>query len=90
MADLKEEEIKKLDIIKKILIGECTKKEASDSLGITIRQINRLLIKLKKEGDEGFAHKNRGKESKKKISEEIKTEIVDLYITEYFPTFVVE
>ena len=55
MADLKEEEIKKLDIIKKILIGECTKKEASDSLGITIRQINRLLIKFKKEGDEGFA-----------------------------------
>ena len=84
MADLKEQEIEKLNVIKKVLIGECTKKEASDSLGLTVRQINRLLIKFKKEGDKGFVHKNRGKESKKKISLAIKKEIVDLYITEYF------
>lgn len=84
MADLKEREIEKLNVIKKVLIGEFTKKEASDSLGLTVRQINRLLIKFKEEGEKGFAHKNRGKESKKKISLEIKKEIVDLYITEYF------
>lgn len=84
MADLKEQEIEKLNVIKKVLIGECTKKEASDSLGLTVRQINRLLIKFKKEGDKGFVHKNRGKESKKKISLAIKKEILDLYITEYF------
>ena len=84
MADLKEQEIEKLNVIKKVLIGECTKKEASDSLGLTVRQINRLLIKFKKEGNKGFVHKNRGKESKKKISLAIKKEILDLYITEYF------
>lgn len=84
MADLNAQEMEKLNIIKKVLIGECTKKEASDSLGLTVRQINRLLIKLKKEGEKGFIHKNRGKESKKKISSEIEKEIVDLYITEYF------
>jgi hypothetical protein len=43
-----------------------------------------LILKYKNEGDSGFIHKNRNKESKKKISEEIKTEIVNLYITEYF------
>ena len=84
MADLKEREIEKLNVIKKVLVGECTKKEASDSLGLTIRQVNRLLNKFKNEGEKGFVHKNRGKESKKKINLEIKKEIVDLYITEYF------
>ena len=84
MADLNEQEMDKLNVIKKVFIGECTKKEASSSLGLTIRQINRLLIKFKDEGENGFVHKNRGKESKKKVSTEIKKEIVDLYITEYF------
>ena len=75
MADLKEREIEKLNVIKKVFIGECTKKEASDSLGLTVRQINRLLIKFKEEGEKGFIHKNRGKESKNKVSLEIKKEI---------------
>lgn len=84
MADLKEREIEKLNVIEKVLIGECTKKEASNFLGLTIRQIDRLLIKLKNEGENGFIHKNCGKENKRKISLKIKKEIVDLYITEYF------
>lgn len=84
MNDLTEKEMLKLNEIKKVIVGECTKKEASNNLGITIRQIDRLILKYKNEGDSGFIHKNRNKESKKKISEETKTEIVNLYITEYF------
>ena len=84
MAELKDNEKKKLDAIKKVLIGEWTKQEASDDTGLTIRQINRLIIKYKVEGEEGFIHKNRGKESKKKVDSQIKKEIVNLYITEYF------
>lgn len=84
MADLKDNEKKKMDVIQKVYIGEYTKKEAADDLGLTIRQINRLIIKFKKEGEKGFIHGNRGKESKKKINSQIKKEIVNLYITEYF------
>lgn len=74
----------KIKVVQKIIAGECTKKEASEMLGITSRQINRLLIKFKEEGEKGFVHKNRGKVSNKKIPENIKSEIVNLYITEYF------
>lgn len=84
MLQMTEKEMKKLNTIKKILGGECTKKEAVESLGITIRQINRLILKYKNEGNEGFIHKNKGRQSKKKISKDIKEEIVNLYITEYF------
>ena len=84
MSELTEKEMEKLNTIKKVIIGECTKQEASKTLGICIRQINRLIIKFRKEGEKGFIHKNRGKESKRKISNEIKEEIVNLYITEYY------
>ena len=84
MTDLNKRETEKLITIKKVLVGEYTKKEASSSLGLTIRQVYRLLNKLKDEGEKGFVHKNQGKESKRKISDEIKKEVVDLYITEYF------
>lgn len=79
-----EKEMKKLNTIKKILGGECSKKEAIKILGITTRQIDRLILKYKNDGEAGFIHKSRGKESKNKIPENIKEEIVNLYITEYF------
>ena len=41
MVDLNEREAEKLIAIKKVLVGEYTKKEASDSLGLSIRQIKR-------------------------------------------------
>lgn len=84
MINLTEKETEKLNAIKNVISGDFTKKEASESLGISVRQIDRLIIKFKEEGENGFAHKNRGKESKKKLSFELKEEIVNLYITEYF------
>ena len=50
MLNMTEKEMKKLNTIKKIIGGECTKKEAVETLGITIRQINRLIIKYKNDG----------------------------------------
>ena len=84
MSELTEKEMEKLNTIKKVIGGECTKKEASESLGISIRQINRLIIKFENEGEQGFIHKNRGKESQRKVPDKIKEEIVNLYITEYY------
>lgn len=84
MNNLTEKEKLKLNEIKKIIVGEYTKKEASKNLGITIRQIDRLILKYKSEGDIGFVHKNRDKTSKKKISDNIRNEIINLYVTEYF------
>lgn len=84
MAELNEKEKIKLNVIKQVFIGELTKKQAVEKLNLSLRQINRLLVKYQEEGDSGFVHKNRGKESSKRISEKIKEEIINLYITEYF------
>ncbi len=84
MCDLTDKEKLKLNTIQKIITGEYNKKKASEILGITTRQVNRLLIKFKEEGENGFVHKTRGKSSNRKVPENIKSEIVNLYITEYF------
>ena len=84
MAELNDKEKRKLDVIKKVFIGEFTKEQAKQELNLGIRQINRLLTTYKNEGDNGFIHKNRGKESSKKTSEQVKEETINLYITEYF------
>ncbi len=84
MISLSEKEEEKYNVIQKVVSGEYTKEKAVELLGIGIRQINRLIIKFKKDGKEGFIHKNKGKESKRKIPTEIKEEIINLYITEYF------
>lgn len=84
MSTLSKKEEEKYNVIQKVINGEYTKQEAIEELGIGIRQINRLIIKFKNEGKNGFIHKTKGKESKRKISVEIREEIVNLYITEYF------
>lgn len=84
MISLSEKEEEKYNVIQKVVSGEYSKENAVELLGIGIRQINRLIIKYKEDGKEGFKHKNKGKESKRKISTEIREEIINLYITEYF------
>lgn len=84
MGNLSEREEEKYNVIQKIVNGEYTKEKAIELLGLGIRQINRLIIKYKEEGKNGFIHKTKGKESKRKTSSELKEEIVNLYITEYF------
>jgi len=84
LCNLTDKEKLKLDTIQKVITGEYSKKRASEILGITTRHINRLLIKFRKEGENGFIHKSRGKVSNRRITENIKSEIVELYITEYF------
>lgn len=81
---LTKKEKKKYDVIKDIIEGKITKKEAEFSLGLTRRQINRLILKLNKEGISAFSHKNKGNLYNKKLSIDIENEIIDLYITDYY------
>jgi len=70
--------------IKKVIEKQMTQKEASMKLGITDRQIRRLVVKYKKYGKNAFVHQNSGKPShNKKISSEILDNIANEYLNEY-------
>ena len=81
---MNEKELKKYEIIVKVRNGLLTKKEAEIELNITRRQIDRLIIKLNKDGQEGFIHKNKGNKNSKKTDDNIKKEIINLYLTKYY------
>ncbi len=55
-----------------------TQKEAAEELGITERQVRRLLSKLKKRGDKAVVHALRGQPSNRKIDEKIQQQAVQI------------
>ncbi len=84
MTSLNKKEQEKLEVIQKVITKEITKKEAALKLNVTPRHINRLIAKYQQEGADSFIHKSRGKESEKRTDENIKEQIVELYVNEYF------
>ena len=83
MAKLSNKELYS-EIIKKVVSKELTQKEAGLQLGISDRQVRRLIVKYKNIGEEAFVHKSAGKPShNKKIPDDISTEIVDDYLTDF-------
>ena len=74
----------KYEIIKNLVDNNGNKQRAAIKLGITIRQVNRLIQTYKAKGKAGFIHGNRNRLPKKTISQEIKDKIIELYKTKYF------
>ncbi len=79
--ELKEKELKKYEIIEKVVNNEISKEDAENKLKLSRKQINRLVTVFKEQGKEGFVHKNRGKSNKNKKDLNIIKEIEELYLT---------
>ena len=58
-VDLNMIEQEKYETIKKLVVANGNKKRAALNLGCTVRNINRLIKKYKKEGKAAFVHVNR-------------------------------
>ncbi len=55
-----------------------TQKEAAEEMGITERQVRRLLRKLKKRGDKAVVHALRGQPSNRKTDEQVQQQAVEI------------
>ena len=80
---LNEYEQNKYDIILKVISKEITIKEAMEKLNLTERQIYRLKKACIEQGEKAFIHKNRGKESINKKSDELIKKLEELYLEKY-------
>ena len=70
--------------IKKVISKELNQKEAALKLGITDRQVRRLITNYKNIGEDAFIHKNFGRPSNnKKIPENLSEEIKNNYLNDY-------
>src|SRR5688572_18290442 len=55
-----------------------TQREAADELGVSTRQVKRLLYALKKRGDKAVVHGLRGKPSNRRIEEKVENQAVKI------------
>lgn len=80
---LRMNEREKYNIIKELVENNGNKKRASMKLGISRRQIDRLIIKYKKNGESAFVHGNRGRVPSKTLDKSIHENIILLYENKY-------
>ena len=80
---LNDKEIKKFEIIEKVMNGEMTRKEAACELELSRQQIYRLIVVYKETGKTGFIHKNRGTKNPNKINDDLIIELEKLYLEKH-------
>lgn len=83
MIELNKEEKERKEIILLVISKKITQVEAANKLGLSDRQVRRIIIDYRNHGDNTFIHGNHGKISNKKISEELATEILNDYLNNY-------
>ena len=75
---------KKYEVIKKLVDTGGNKDRAALTLGISKRQVNRLIAAYRERGKAAFIHGNRGRKPSITTPDEIRTAVVDLYRTKYY------
>lgn len=72
------------DVIKKLVDDQGNKQTASLKLGVSVRQINRLIARYKEQGKAGFVHGNKGRKPAITKPDKIRQDVVDIYRTKYY------
>jgi len=80
---MSQNEIKKYDIIKKLINKELNGSEAAGLLNLTVRHIRRLKVKVNRDGIKGLIHGSRGKPGNRGIPDDEKQKIIALLHKHY-------
>lgn len=81
---LRMKEQEKYEIIKELVNHKGNKNRAAKKLGISRRQVDRLIVKYKEIGKSAFVHGNRGQAPAKALDKSISEDIILLYKTKYY------
>ena len=82
-VELRMNEQEKYEVIKELIDHNGNKKRAEKKLGISRRQIDRLIVKYKKKGKSAFVHGNRNKKPASTLDKSISEDIILLYTNKY-------
>ena len=76
-------ELRRVSVIRQTMEKTLTQVKAGTLLGLTPRHIRRLIERVAQAGDQGLAHRGRGKPSNRQIPEQVKTKALTLYEKQY-------
>lgn len=77
------QDLRRFRLIEDLLNKIRSQEEVSDELDLSIRQVRRLASKAKLEGAKGLVHGLRGKPGNRRIPEELKSQVLELWNTKY-------
>src|SRR5512135_1080770 len=80
---VRQKELRRLHVIKKIEEGVLTQGEAAEIVSLSERQIRRIVKRIREEGNGGIVHRSRGQESNRKLPRKLKDRVIALYREKY-------
>jgi transposase len=80
---MSEREVRRIEVLTEVLSGRRTVASAAVVLGITARQVNRLLIRFREDGGGGLIHKGRGQSSNHSMCDGIRRYVLELVKAKY-------
>ena len=83
-VELRMKEQEKYEVIKELVDHNGNKNRASKKLGISRRQVNRLIIIYKEKGKSGFVHGNHSRKPVSTLDKSISEDIITLYKNKYY------
>lgn len=81
---MSQKEIDRISVITLIGNNKISIDKASELLGLTVRQVYRILKRIHTEGTKGVIHKLRGKKSNRGYPDDLKRKIISIYRKEYW------
>ena len=76
-------ELRRVPVIRQAMERKITQRKAGQLVGLTTRQVRRLIKRVEQEGDHGLAHRGRGQPSNRRMSEPVKAKVLRLYAQRY-------
>ena len=79
MISMSRRETRRLHIIHQALDKRITQAMAAELVGLSSRQLRRMVKRVREEGDDGISHRSRGKASNRRFPQKFKDKVLKLY-----------
>jgi transposase len=83
LLQMSTKELSRLEVMQRLSQKRMSPKEAGTILGLSMRQIKRVLRAYREHGAAGLVSKHRGRKANNRLSEEVKRKALDLLKTKY-------
>jgi transposase len=77
-------EAQRLHVVQKAIEKHITQKEAARLMGLDLRQAQRIIQRVRQEGDQGICHRARGTEPNNRIPDKVKDKVIELCQKTYY------
>jgi transposase len=76
-------ELSRLEVMHRLAEGRMSQREAGSVLGVSVRQVKRVLRAYRREGAQGLVSKRRGRASNNRLAQETKQKALELLKSKY-------